>query len=98
MGLLGVQTSTNATSNRFQQSFMENRRKGSQAMAQMASNDMRQVNASREKSTPTKMLLNRSMTRESRPKVLSIVNQSVKMGDLSAAHTRFQLKASPRIN
>ena len=96
MGLLGVQTSTNATSNRFQQSFMENRRKVSQAMAQMASNDMRQV--SREKSTPTKMLLNRSMTRESRPKVLSIVNQSVKMGDLSAAHTRFQLKASPRIN
>ena len=83
---------------RFKMNIQDNRRKVNQALTQIMSSD------SRPTETFVNKLLNSSMVTESqqpamvRPKVLSLTSQQLKMGDLTCANTKFELKAAPRVN
>ena len=82
---------------------MDNRRKMGQAMQQMLADDARRGSIEKDhKPDPAiNQFLNNSLpTTEAtfKPKVLSLTNQSFKLGELSAARTHFQLRANPRIN
>lgn len=45
-------------------------------------------------------LINSSLTsaQSLKPKVMSITRNNLKMGELTAANTKFELKAAPRVN
>jgi hypothetical protein len=89
--------SSDGIANRFRQSVADNRRKVNQALTQIMSNDGKPTE------TFVNQLLNSGMTTETqtksiKPKVLSLTSGNLRMGDLTCANTKFELRAAPRVN
>ena len=74
---------------RYKMNIQDNRRKVNQALEQIMNSESR----------PTESFVNKLLVTESqqpamvRPKVLSLTSQQKRMGDLTCANTKFELKA-----
>jgi len=85
--------STQAFTNRFRANLMENRRKVHEALSLDLTHQNTSMNKQFNKSVS--MAKNDKLFR---PRVLSLTSGSFKMGDITAANTKFILRAAPRIN
>lgn len=97
-------TKTNFGSRNQERNVAENRRKVSEAMNKMmfASAEFKQgsVTSGSGLDSQFNSFLNNSLPadRTVKPRVLALSNRRMRMGDLSAAKTKFQLTAAPRVN
>lgn len=92
-----------AQTNNQERKIVENRRKVSEAMTMlMLSEDFKQTSQGGQTGADSQFnsFLNNSVPadRTMKPRVLALSSRRMRMGDLSAAKTKFQLTASPRVN